>query len=67
MLDEAGFHSRGDLEFLGDSESEDGTDLGYGLGAAFELGPLEVRGEYELYDLDDADLSMLSLGLLYRF
>lgn len=56
-----------DAKLLNDSASEDGTDLGYGIGAAFGLGPLEIRGEYELYDLDDADVSMLSVGLVYRF
>ncbi|MEL7449916.1 MAG: outer membrane beta-barrel protein [Pseudomonadota bacterium] len=56
-----------DVSLLDEGIKEDGTDIGYGLGAAFELGPLEVRGEFEVYDLDDADLSMLSLGLLYRF
>jgi outer membrane immunogenic protein len=49
------------------SESDDGTDIGYGLGAAFNLGRISIRGEYEVYDLDDADLSMLSVGLAFRF
>ncbi|MGB5256525.1 MAG: porin [Woeseiaceae bacterium] len=56
-----------EADYLGASESEDGSDLGYGLGAAFELGPLHIRGEYEMYDLDDADVSMLSLGVAYFF
>lgn len=56
-----------EADYLGASESEDGSDLGYGLGAAFELGPLQIRGEYEMYDLDDADVSMLSLGVAYFF
>ncbi len=56
-----------EAELLGVSDSDDGTDMGYGIGAAFGLGPLEVRGEYELYDLDDTDVSMLSLGVVYRF
>ena len=56
-----------DARLLNEISKEDGTDVGYGLGAAIELGPVEVRGEYEIYDLDDADISMLSLGLIYRF
>lgn len=52
---------------LGESASEDGSDLGYGAGLSFGLGPVKIRGEYEVYDLDDADLSMLSLGVLYQF
>lgn len=53
--------------FLGGSVSEDGSDLGYGLGLSVGLGPLKVRGEYEVYDLDDTDVSMLSVGLVYQF
>jgi len=58
-----------DVEFsaLGSSTSEDGSDLGYGLGLSFGLGPIKVRGEYEVYDIEDADVSMLSLGLTYQF
>ena len=56
-----------DISALGDSVTEDGSDLGYGVGLSFGLGPIKVRGEYEVYELDDADLSMLSLGLVYQF
>ena len=56
-----------DTEFPGLSSSEDGTDIAYGIGARFAISRFEVRGEYELYDLDGADLSMLSLGVAYRF
>ena len=56
-----------DAEYQGFRDSDDGTDIGYGIGAAFGIGPLEIRGEYEAYDLDDADLTMLSVGVLYRF
>lgn len=51
----------------GQSVSDDGSDLGYGLGLSFGIGSLSVRGEYEVYDIDDADVSMLSLGLVYQF
>lgn len=56
-----------DISAQGASETADGSDLGYGLGLSFGLGAIKVRGEYEVYDLDDADLSMLSLGLVYQF
>jgi hypothetical protein len=54
---------------IGDvSDSTDGSDVGYGLGARFNLGSLEIRGEYELYDIEDADdVSMWTLGLAYHF
>lgn len=50
--------------------SDDGTDFGFGLGAGFDIGKVQIRGEYELYDPSDATvtmLSMLSLGVVYRF
>ena len=56
-----------DFDFLDESASDDGNDIGYGLGLAFNAGPVQIRGEYELYDLDDADASMASLSLIYQF
>jgi len=50
--------------------SDDGTDFGLGLGAGFDIGKVRIRGEYELYDTSDVDvsmLSMLSLGVIYTF
>jgi hypothetical protein len=63
-----------DADFVGDDglgnilrDSDSGSDLGYGLGLSFGLGPLEVRGEYEMYDIEDADVSMISVGFSYLF
>jgi outer membrane immunogenic protein len=51
-----------------ESFSEDGSDLAYGIGASIGLGSLEVRGEYELFDLEDSeDVSMWSVGLVWYF
>jgi hypothetical protein len=63
---DAGFES---VDVLGNVESgsDDGSDLGYGLGLSFGLGPLEVRGEYEIYDIEDVDVSMISVGFSYLF
>lgn len=52
---------------LGTSDSDDGSDMGYGVGLGFGLGGIKIRGEYEMYDIEDADLSMLSLSILYQF
>lgn len=50
------------------SGSEDGTDPAYGVGLRFTLASIEVRGEYEIFDIDDADdVYMASLGLVWRF
>lgn len=48
--------------------SDDGTDPAYGIGLRFTFSSLEIRGEYELFDISDADdVDMLSLGLVWRF
>ncbi len=49
------------------SVGDDGSDPAYGVGVAFGLGSLEVRGEYEVYDFDGTDISMLSVGLSFYF
>jgi hypothetical protein len=51
-----------------DAGSDDGSDPAYGVGVKFGLGSLEVRGEYEIYDIEDSeDVAMLSIGLVWRF
>jgi hypothetical protein len=51
-----------------DSGSDDGTDPAYGVGVKFGLGSLEIRGEYEIFDIKDSeDVAMLSVGLVWRF
>ena len=50
--------------------SDDGTDFALGLGAGFDIGKVQIRGEYELHDTSNVDvsmLSMLSLGVVYHF
>lgn len=48
--------------------SDDGTDPAYGVGARFTLGSLEIRGEYEFFDIDAAeDVYMLSAGVVFAF
>ncbi len=48
--------------------SVDGSDPAYGVGLRLMLGSLEIRGEYEVLDIEDADdVYMGSLGLVWRF
>ena len=50
--------------------SDDGTAFGLGMGVGFDIGKVQIRGEYELYDPSDTEvsmLSMISLGIVYRF
>src|SRR5690606_8616130 len=47
---------------------DDGTDPAYGIGARFTLGSLEIRGEYEYFDIDSAEeVYMLSAGVAFAF
>ena len=50
----------------GSISADDGSDPGYGVGLRFNAGSFEIRGEYEVYDIDEADLSVLSVGFAYR-
>ncbi len=51
-----------------DAGSDDGTDPAYGVGARIGLGSLELRVEYEMFDIEDADdITLLSAGLVWRF
>ena len=48
--------------------SDDGSDPAYGVGIRANLGNLELRGEYEIFDVSDVeDVTLLSLGFVYRF
>ena len=51
-----------------DNGTDDGTDQAYGVGLKFGLASVEVRGEYEVFDIEDSeDVSMLSVGVVWRF
>ena len=51
---------------LGDFK-DDGTDVSYGVGAQFRLGSLALRAEYEMFDLGDSDVDLISLGVTWTF
>jgi len=54
------------VDGLGDSD--DGSDPAYGVGAKIAIGSIDLRAEYELFDIEDAeDVSMLSVGLVWTF
>ena len=56
-----------DLDLGGLKDSDDGTDLGYGVGARLTFSSLEVRAEYEIFEFEDADVDMATLGVVWRF
>ncbi len=48
--------------------SDDGTDFTYGVGAQFRVWSLSVRGEYERFDISNADtVDMFSIGVTWTF
>lgn len=52
----------------GTFSSDDGSSLAYGVGAEFRILPmLWIRAEWEVYDLDNVDVDVASLGVDFRF
>jgi hypothetical protein len=49
------------------SASDDGTDLTYGVGAQFRVWSLSIRAEYEIFDIEDVDVDMISVGVTWTF
>ena len=50
------------------SESDDGTDIFYGIGAYLSLSEVvNLKFEYQLHELDDADIDVLGLGFTVAF
>jgi hypothetical protein len=68
LFGKAGFASW-DSEFTrGPGDDDSGTDFAWGIGAALRIGErFWVRAEREVYEVDDADLEMTSLGAEFRF
>jgi len=50
-----------------DNGSDDGTDFTYGVGAQFRVWSLSFRAEYEMFDIEDADIDMISVGVTWTF
>lgn len=57
-----------DISIAGLQGSDSGSDSAYGLGFRLTFSSVEVRTEYEVFDIADIDtVDMLSLGVLWRF
>ena len=57
-----------DIAVAGLQDSDSGSDPAYGLGFRLMFSSVEVRAEYEVFDISDIDtVNMLSLGALWRF
>ena len=54
--------------FLAGCDDDSGTDLTFGVGVKYNLTPnLAVRGEWESFDLGDADADLLLITVVYKF
>lgn len=48
--------------------SDDGTDSFFGFGASYKINDdWSIRGDYDLYEIDDGDVDMLSLNIIKSF
>ncbi|MDX2413461.1 MAG: porin family protein [Woeseiaceae bacterium] len=57
-----------DIAVAGLQDSDSGSDPAYGLGFRLTFSSIEVRAEYEVFDVSDIDtVNMISLGALWRF
>lgn len=55
-------------DVLGVSDDEDGNDTFGGLGLQFSMTDnIKLRGEYERYQVEDADIDMASVNLHWQF
>jgi hypothetical protein len=49
------------------SAGDDGTDFTYGVGAQFRVWSLSLRAEYEVFEIEDVDVDMISVGVTWTF
>jgi OmpA-OmpF porin, OOP family len=50
------------------SGDDDGTDVSFGVGLQYNFSRnLGVRAEYEFFQTDDADASLISVGVVWKF
>jgi hypothetical protein len=48
--------------------NDDGTDIAYGVGARIGLGPIQLRGEAEFFEIDAVDSSyLISASAVWQF
>lgn len=58
----------GDIGAAIDSGFDDsGTDPAYGIGAKFQIASVQLRAEYEWYDLDPVEIDYFSVGAAWVF
>lgn len=48
-------------------DANSGTDAAYGVGAKVQLGSFAVRAEYEIFEINNADMAFYSIGGVMTF
>lgn len=56
-----------DIDTQSGSYSDSGSDPAYGVGAKIQLGPVALRAEYEIFELDEVDINYASVGAVLTF
>ena len=56
-----------DSNILTNLLNKSGNDMAYGLGVRFQIGSAAIRAEYEIYDIDVADVNFVSVGVSWTF
>lgn len=50
------------------SAEDDGVDISFGVGVGYSFTPnFGVRAEYEIFKTDQADVNLISIGVVWRF
>lgn len=50
------------------SDASDGTDISFGIGLSYDFTrQLGMRAEWEMFQIDEVEASLLSVGLVWRF
>jgi len=50
------------------SDTADGTDISFGVGVGYNFTRnLGVRAEWEMFQIDESDASLISIGVVWRF
>jgi outer membrane immunogenic protein len=52
---------------VGVKTDNSGSDAAYGIGTRFQLGSIAVRAEYEVFDIDKADIDFFTVGASWTF
>lgn len=56
-----------EASIITDLLKESSSDMAYGIGVRFQFGSLAVRAEYEIFNIDIADVDYFSVGASWTF